>query len=53
LEPKRADHWLNVAVLNGRLARRDAALAAIEQAIALEPDNPKYREARDTIRGVP
>lgn len=53
LEPGRADHWLNIAVLSARLAQREAALAAIDRAIALEPNNPKYREARETIQTAP
>ncbi len=53
LEPERADHWLNVGVLNVRLGRRDAALAAVDKAIAMEPDNPKHRQAREVIRSAP
>lgn len=53
LEPQRADHWLNCGVLLARLGRRDAALAALDQAIALEPDNSNYRQARQVIQNAP
>jgi tetratricopeptide (TPR) repeat protein len=52
LEPANADYWLNVGVLNGRLSRYDAARAAIEQAVKLDPSNPKYRQAYDLIRST-
>ena len=52
IEPANADYWLNVGVLNARLARYDAALAAVEEAIRLDPANPKYRQAHDVIRGA-
>ena len=52
IDPRSADYWLNVGVLNGRLARYDAALAAVEQAIQLDPNDPKYRRAYELIRSA-
>jgi superkiller protein 3 len=50
LEPARADHWLNVGLLNARLDNVDAGLAAIQKAIDLDPDNPRYRQAYEAVK---
>ncbi len=45
IEPENPDHWLNVGVLEGRLGRLEAARAALQKAIRLDPHNPTYRQA--------
>jgi tetratricopeptide (TPR) repeat protein len=49
LEPANAELWFQVAVLHGVLEEFDAALAAANRALELEPENSKYRQARDLI----
>lgn len=49
LHPGDVDHWLNVGALSARLDRPAEALAAVERAIALEPDNPRCREAYELV----
>jgi tetratricopeptide (TPR) repeat protein len=50
LEPESPDNWLNLGVLNGRLEQQAPALAALEKAMQLAPENPKYRRAYDLVR---
>lgn len=50
LEPEQAEHWFNVAVLRSCLNEYDAALTAVDRALALEPQNSRYRQAQDLIR---
>ncbi len=52
IDPSNPDHWLNIALLNARLYRLDEALAAVDKAIQLAPDNQKYRHARKTIQST-
>lgn len=50
LEPRTAEHWFQVALLHGGLGEFAPALAAVDQAVGLEPGNERYRQARDVIR---
>ena len=50
IEPGNPDFWLNIGVLNARLSRYDSALAAVEEAIKLDPANPRYRQTLELIR---
>ncbi len=50
LEPENAEHWLNLALLNGRLNRRQEALEAIGRAIDLEPKNSRYRRIYELLQ---
>ncbi len=50
LEPGTAEHWFQVALLHGGLGEFAPALAAVDQAVGLEPGNDRYRQARDVIR---
>ena len=52
IEPSNAAYWHNVGVLQARLERYDEALAAVEEAIKLDPANPEYRHAREMIRSA-
>ena len=42
-------HAANVGVLQARLGRHDDGLAAVEEAIKLDPVNSEYRRARELI----
>ena len=50
IEPENVDHWYNAGLLNSRLDRFDAALAALRQAIRLDPENSKCRQAYEIIQ---
>jgi tetratricopeptide (TPR) repeat protein len=50
IEPGNATTYLNIGVLNARLNRLDAALAAVERAVALDPNNPACQRARQLIQ---
>lgn len=50
LEPASGEHWFNVALLRGCLQDYDTAIAAANRAIELEPQNARYRQARDVLR---
>jgi hypothetical protein len=39
-----------VGLLNARLDNVDAGLAAIQKAIDLDPDNPRYRQAYEAVK---
>jgi tetratricopeptide (TPR) repeat protein len=52
IEPRNAAYWSNVGVLNARLGRYDAALAAVGEAMKLDPANPEYRHAQELIRSA-
>jgi tetratricopeptide (TPR) repeat protein len=45
IQPENPDYWFNCGLLNSRLEMYDAALSALEQAVKLAPENPKYRRA--------
>jgi cellulose synthase operon protein C len=49
-DPNNVDYWLDVGVLNSRLNRPEEAIAAVQQAIKLEPDNPRCRDAYERIQ---
>lgn len=49
IEPTNAAYWSNVGVLQARLGRHDDGLAAVEEAIKLDPVNSEYRRARELI----
>lgn len=50
LEPTNPEVWFQLAVLHGVLEDFDAALAAANRALELDPQNERYRQARDLIR---
>ncbi len=50
LQPDNPDHWLDVAILYGRLGRLDQAMTAAAKAVQLAPGNPKYKQAYEVIR---
>ncbi len=50
IEPENAEHWLNLAILYGRFDRYVAAVDAVEHAVQLDPENPRYRQVREMIR---
>ncbi len=50
IEPENPDHWLYFGVLSGRLQQFDAALAALEHAVKLDPKNPRYRQAYALVK---
>lgn len=50
LEPANPELWFQLAVLHGVLEDFDAALAAANRALELDPHNERYRQARDLIR---
>ncbi len=43
IDPANAVYHLHAGILNARLTRFDAALAAVKRAIQLDPDNVEYR----------
>jgi GlpG protein len=44
--------WYNLGVTYSRLSRGRDALEAFERALALEPDDPLYREAVESLGGI-
>ena len=52
IEPKNAAYWANVGVLKARVGHYEEGLAAVEEAIKLDPANPEYRHARELIRSA-
>ncbi len=50
LEPNNAGHWLNIGALSAELSLHEQAIAAIDKAIKLDPDNPRCRKAYELIR---
>lgn len=50
IDPEDATTYLNIGVLNARLNQFDAALSAVDRAIALDPGNPEFRRARKEIQ---
>lgn len=50
LEPANPELWFQLAVLHGVLEDFDAALAAANRALEIDPQNERYRQARDLIR---
>ena len=50
LEPLAKNYFLLGSICR-RVGDRAAARAAIEQAVALEPGNPQYRQAYELVRG--
>ena len=50
INPEDAITYVNIGVLNARLNRFDEALSAVEQAVALDPDNPACRRAQKVIQ---
>ena len=50
LEPAKAEHWFQVAVLRGWLKEFDSALTAADRALELDPQNARYRQVREVIR---
>ncbi len=44
IEPANADYALNVGLLSARLNQSAAAKSAVQRAIELDPENPRYRE---------
>jgi tetratricopeptide (TPR) repeat protein len=50
IDPTNAEYWLNEGLLNARLDRFDAALAALERAAELAPNDSRCREALETLR---
>lgn len=53
IRPRNVDDWLNVATLSAHVERPEEALAAVERAIALAPDNPRCREAYELVNRTP
>lgn len=49
IEPANAAYWSNVGMLQAQLGRYDDGLAAVEEAIKLDPANSEYRRARELI----
>ncbi len=50
LQPNNPDHWLNNAILCGRLGQLDQAMSAATRAVQLAPGDPRYQKAYDVIR---
>jgi tetratricopeptide (TPR) repeat protein len=50
LVPRQVDHWLNLGWLYSHLDQPERAFAACRQAIALNPDDPRCRQAYDIIQ---
>jgi tetratricopeptide (TPR) repeat protein len=48
--PRNAGHHVRLGIVHGQLKQYDAALAAIERAIELDPDNQGYRKIHQEIR---
>lgn len=51
--PEDVDHWLNLAALSARVEQPEEALMALERAIALDPDDPRCREAYELVNRTP
>ncbi len=47
--PQNATYHLQLGVLHAQMNRRDAALAAIQQALELDPDDARYRQIYQEI----
>ena len=50
LQPDEAEHWVGLAYFQYRLGNYQNALAGMETALQIDPDNPFYRELRDAYR---
>jgi len=50
MSPKTASHHARLGILHAQLKQLDAALADIERAVELDPDNQKYRSLHQRIR---
>jgi len=50
LNPQNALYHVNIGVLNVRLQRFDVALAALQRAMELEPDNADFRRMYETVK---
>ncbi len=50
IEPDNGDYWLNIGLLQGRLQHLDRARAALQQAIRLDPHNPRYQAAYKVLK---
>jgi len=48
--PRNAGHHVRLGIIHGQLKQFDAALAALERAIELDPDNQQYRKIYQEIR---
>lgn len=51
IEPENVQHWVNAGLLNARLDRFDAALAALQHASKLDPENLLCRQAYEIVQG--
>ncbi len=49
IDAERADIWNNLAYALAQLGRHEAALAAIERALELEPENRNFRDSFDEL----
>jgi len=50
IDPRNAVTHLNIGILHAELKQYDAALAAIERAMALQPGNPSFRRVYELIK---
>ena len=50
VEPTNSENWFQVGLLHGWREEFDAALTAVERALELDPQNSRYRQAREVIR---
>jgi tetratricopeptide (TPR) repeat protein len=50
INPNNSNYWLNVGLLSGRLARREEALAAVEKALAMSPNDPECRRVYEILQ---
>lgn len=50
-EDTAAGAWFNIGLCHGHLHEAEAALAAHERALALEPGNPRFRRQVELLRG--
>jgi len=46
IDPDKAEVWNNLAYAHAQIGERESSLAAIEQAIELDPDNQNFRDSR-------
>ena len=50
IEPENGNYWLIVGELNRRLGRKVQARDAVERALRIDPDNPRYHEVYQLVQ---
>lgn len=52
IDPNHVEHWLSEALLLARAGRFDAARDAVQEALRLDPHNPRCQEVDEAIRSA-